>query len=82
MSMTFFSLTPPLHSGGRETAGPSEKDMVCGTCYRFFVVVESSWKSAEARHCPYCHSLDTTPMLGEYYFATPVLVPDGKGGYR
>jgi len=67
--------------GGKQTAGPSDKDMVCCYCYRFYIVTESSWAAAERKRCPYCGSSDTTPMLGEFHDAVPVLVPDGKGGY-
>lgn len=67
--------------GGKRTAGPSDKDMVCCNCYRFFVLNESSWAAAERKKCPHCGSADTTPMLGEYHDAVPVLITDGKGGY-
>lgn len=73
---------PVIRTGGRETAGPSDRDMVCCFCYRFFIVSTRTWAEAERTPCPYCHSLDTTAMLGEYHNARPVLVPDGKGGYR
>lgn len=71
-----------LHTGGRETRGPSPRDMVCCVCYRFFIVETRTWQEAERKPCPYCHSRETTPMLGEYHNAVPVLVSDGKGGYR
>lgn len=61
--------------------GPSEKDMVCGFCYRFFQAVESSWKSAEKKPCPYCGSKETSPMLAVYHGSSPILVRDGKGGF-
>lgn len=80
--MFFINKIPTLQSGGRETAGPSERDMVCCTCYRFFIVTTRTWAEAERQPCPYCHSRETTAMLGEYHYASPVLVPDGKGGYR
>ena len=70
-----------IRSGGKQTAGPSDRDMVCCACYRFFILTESSWAAAERKACPYCGSRETTPMLGEYYDAVPVLVSDGKGGY-
>jgi hypothetical protein len=70
-----------MKSGGKQTAGPSDKDMVCCNCYRFFILTESSWTAAERKACPHCGSHETTPMLGEYYDAVPVIVPDGKGGY-
>jgi hypothetical protein len=56
--------------------------MVCCVCYRFFIVETRTWQEAERKPCPYCHSRETTPMLGEYHNAVPVLVSDGKGGYR
>jgi hypothetical protein len=56
--------------------------MVCCACYRFFVVTTRTWAEAERQPCPYCHSHETTAMLGEYHNAEPVLVSDGKGGYR
>jgi rRNA maturation endonuclease Nob1 len=68
-------------SGGKQTRGPSEKDMVCCVCYRFFNVNESSWAAAERKKCPHCGSRDTTPILGEYYDAVPVLVRGPDGGY-
>lgn len=67
--------------GGRSTVGASEKDMVCSFCYRFFVLTEGRWSTAEKKPCPYCGSRETTPMLGKYDGAVPVLVRDGKGGF-
>lgn len=78
----FINKIPVLHSGGRQTAGPSERDMVCCSCYRFFVVTTRTWAEAERQSCPYCHGRETTAMLGEYHDAVPVLLSDGKGGYR
>ena len=76
-------LIPTLtRSGGKQTAGPSDRDMVCCNCYRFYVLTESSWKSAENKPCPHCGSRDTTPMLCEYTAGSyPILIEDGKGGY-
>lgn len=78
----FINKMPTLHSGGRQTAGPSERDMVCCNCYRFFVVRTRTWAEAEQKPCPYCHSHETTAMLGEYHNAEPVFVSDGRGGFR
>jgi hypothetical protein len=64
------------------SAGPTDKDMVCGNCYRFFVLTESSWAAAERKRCPFCGSFDTTPILGEYFGSVPMLVSDGRGGFR
>ena len=82
MPVTVFIQTSPVVSGGRATAGPSEKDMVCCICYRFFIAVTRTWEEAERQPCPYCGGRETTPMMGEYFQAVPVLVSDGKGGYR
>ena len=74
--------SPRVTSGGKETRGPSPKDMVCCGCYRFFIVNESSWAAAERKACPHCGGHETTPMLCEYFAGSvPVLVEDGKGGY-
>jgi DNA-directed RNA polymerase subunit RPC12/RpoP len=70
-----------LKTGGKETRGPSEKDMVCGNCYRFFVLTESSWAAAERKACPHCGSKETTPMLCEFDNGAPVFVKDEKGGF-
>lgn len=70
-----------IFSGGRSTIGASEKDMVCCVCYRFYQLTESRWTSAEKKPCPHCGSFETTPMLGKYEGAVPVLVRDGKGGF-
>jgi len=68
-------------TGGKMTRGPSEKDMVCSDCGRMFVVTESSWAAAERKPCPYCGGHETTPMLGKYEGAEPVLVKGKDGGY-
>lgn len=70
-----------MKTGGRQTAGPSPKEMVCGNCYRFFVLSESSWTAAERKPCPYCGSRLTTPMLCEFDNAQPVFVKGPDGGY-
>lgn len=80
-TMVHINKMPVLHTGGKETRGPSPRDMVCCTCYRFFVVETRTWQEAEGKPCPYCKSKETTAMLGDYYNAEPVLVRDGIGGF-
>ena len=70
-----------IRTGGKRTAGPSEKDMVCGNCCRFYILTESSWAAAERIPCPYCGSHDVTPMLCEFDHSTPVFVKDKVGGF-
>lgn len=39
------------------------KEMVCNGCFRVFLSTSHTFNSAEKERCPYCKSLDTTPML-------------------
>lgn len=79
--MEIILLRPKLKTGGKQTAGPSLKDMVCGSCYRFFQLSESSWAACERKPCPHCGSRQTTPMLCEFENAEPVFVKGDDGGY-
>lgn len=41
-----------------------EKEFVCSSCYRAFLLPpKTTWLSGERMRCPHCGSKETTPML-------------------
>jgi hypothetical protein len=41
-----------------------DKEFVCSTCYRAFLLApKATWLSGERMPCPFCGSRETTPML-------------------